>query len=71
MSAGPKPRALSFVTFLCRRNAKLGGSVNNAGFISAERGARMSSMVELVLAAVALASACIFLAHAIEAYRAH
>jgi hypothetical protein len=31
----------------------------------------MSSMVELVLAAVALASACIFLAHAIEAYRTH
>jgi hypothetical protein len=31
----------------------------------------MSSMVELVVAAVALASACIFLAHAIEAYRAH
>jgi hypothetical protein len=28
----------------------------------------MSSMVELVVAAVALASACIFLAHAIEAY---
>ena len=27
-------------------------------------------MVELVAAAVALASACIFLAHAIEAYRA-
>jgi hypothetical protein len=31
----------------------------------------MSSMVELVVAAVALASVCIFLAHAIEAYRAH
>ena len=29
-----------------------------------------SSMVELVMAAVALASACIFLAHVIEAYRA-
>jgi len=35
------------------------------------RGVRMSSMVELVVAAVALASVCIFLAHAIEAYRAH
>ena len=32
---------------------------------------RMSSMVELVMAVVALASAGIFLAHAIEAYRAH
>ena len=31
---------------------------------------RMSSMVELVVAVVALVSACIFLAHAIEAYRA-
>jgi hypothetical protein len=34
MSAEPKPRALSFVTFLCRRNAQLGGPVNNAGFAS-------------------------------------
>jgi hypothetical protein len=31
---------------------------------------RMNSMVELVVAVVALVSACIFLAHAIEAYRA-
>jgi hypothetical protein len=31
---------------------------------------RMSSMVELVVAIVAFVSACIFLAHAIEAYRA-
>jgi hypothetical protein len=31
---------------------------------------RMSSMVELVVAVVGLLSACIFLAHAIEAYRA-
>jgi len=29
----------------------------------------MSSMVELVVAVVGLISACIFLAHAIEAYR--
>jgi hypothetical protein len=29
----------------------------------------MSSMVELVVAIVAFVSACIFLAHAIEAYR--
>lgn len=31
---------------------------------------RISSMVELVVAVVGLVSACIFLAHAIEAYRA-
>jgi hypothetical protein len=33
------------------------------------RDVRMSSTVDLVVAAVFLASACIFLAHAIEAYR--
>ena len=33
-------------------------------------GARMT-MVELLVAAAALAGACIFLAHAIEGYRAH
>jgi len=31
----------------------------------------MSSMVELVVAVMVLASACIFLAHAIEDYRTH
>jgi hypothetical protein len=37
---------------------------------SAGTAERTSSMVELVVAVVALVSACIFLAHAIEAYRA-
>jgi len=36
----------------------------------AQKCRRMSSMVELVVAIVAFVSACIFLAHAIEAYRA-
>jgi hypothetical protein len=40
------------------------------GMTSAGTAERMSSMVELVVAVVALVSACIFLAHAIEAYRA-
>jgi hypothetical protein len=37
---------------------------------SAGLGVRMSSMVELVTAVIALFSAGIFLAHAVEAYRA-
>jgi hypothetical protein len=40
------------------------------GITNAGTAERMSSMVELVVAVVALVSACIFLAHAIEAYRA-
>jgi hypothetical protein len=36
----------------------------------AQKCRRMSSMVELVVAIVAFVSACIFLAHAIEVYRA-
>jgi hypothetical protein len=42
----------------------------HSGMTSAGTAVRMSSMVELVVAVVGLASACIFLAHAIEAYRA-
>ena len=61
--AGPKPRGSSShhgtilkpTRFLCRRNQR--GEV------------RMS--VELIVTGVALASACILLANAIEAYRGH
>ena len=42
----------------------------SVGITGAGTAERMSSMVELVVAVVALVSACIFLAHAIEAYRA-
>jgi hypothetical protein len=45
-------------------------SNKSGGMTSAGTGVRMSSMVELVVAAVGLASAGIFLAHAIDAYQA-
>ena len=44
--------------------------IEDTGVTSAGTAVRTSSMVELVVAVVALVSACIFLAHAIEAYRA-
>jgi hypothetical protein len=52
------------------RNHPETDSFYQCGVTSAETAARMSSVVELVVAVVALASAGIFLAHAIEAYRA-
>jgi hypothetical protein len=44
--------------------------IEDTGVTSAGTAVRMSSMVELVVAVVGLASAGIFLAHAIDAYQA-
>jgi hypothetical protein len=44
--------------------------IEDSGVTSAGTVVRMSSMVDLAVAVVALVSACILLAHAIEAYRA-
>jgi hypothetical protein len=45
--------------------------LHQLGTTSAKTGVRVSSMFELVTAFIALFSASIFLAHAVEAYQAH
>ena len=46
-------------------------SCGRRGFYPAQPARRRRMSVELIVTGVALASACILLAHAIEAYRAH
>ena len=68
-----RPTPLHFFTFFSETHEtilKPRGCSQSGGMTSAGTAVRMNSMVELVVAVVGLASAGIFLAHAIDAYQA-